>query len=82
MWANTGYVSYQAANLFRTLASHGVRTVDNLREHCRIEDPNLLEVAQLYGLSSPDDSITILERGATLRADYCHLIQEERLWRN
>lgn len=24
-------------------SSHGVRTVDNLREHCRIEDPNLLE---------------------------------------
>ncbi|KAF5363966.1 hypothetical protein D9756_000395 [Leucocoprinus leucothites] len=24
-------------------SSHGVRTVDNLRKHCRIEDPDLLE---------------------------------------
>lgn len=28
-------------------ASHGIRTVDNLRNHCRIEDPTLLEVAEL-----------------------------------
>jgi len=30
--------------LFRISASHGIRTVDNLREHCRIEDPDILEV--------------------------------------
>ena len=35
---------YQAANLFCTPASHGIRTVDNLREHCRIQDPDMLEV--------------------------------------
>jgi len=35
---------YQAANLFCTPASHGIRTVDNLREHCRIQDPDILEV--------------------------------------
>jgi glycerol-1-phosphatase len=25
------------------IASHGVRTVDNLRKHCKIDDPDKLE---------------------------------------
>ena len=32
------------ANLIYKIASHGVRTVDNLKRHCGINDPAMLEV--------------------------------------
>lgn len=50
---STGYrnISYPCCQPFRQHipASHGVRTVENLRKHCGIEDPDLLEVAQPSG---------------------------------
>lgn len=62
---------------FSDTASHGVRTVDNLKNHCGIQDPEILEVSvnlraidasqiiSLFLLSFPS------ERGRALRKGHC-----------
>jgi len=41
----SGAIRTARLHLLRIIvASHGVRTVDNLRKHCHIEDPEELEV--------------------------------------
>ena len=40
------YFQYTAVVLyFSETASHGVRTIDNLRTHCGIQDPEILKVS-------------------------------------
>lgn len=47
---------YILIHLFKTTVSHGVRTVENLRRYCGVEDPEELEVSthvSLVTLLSP-----------------------------
>lgn len=62
-----------------TSASHGVRTVENLRIHCGIEDPEEQEVRViiLLTVNGYSHSRTPLERSEALRGGNRHELDEE-----
>lgn len=75
------YFQYTAI-LFKTLsdtASHGVRTVENLKNHCGIQDPEILKVSA--NLTRDDRHILhfLSARGGALRkGHYNHILCRRR----
>jgi len=59
------------------VAAHGVRTVDNLRNFCKIEDPELLEVSITAEAHAIEFS-AIVERGRAIRKCNCYLCIAKR----